>query len=111
VRKTLSLETMRQYYILDGVVLRVPHTIENACTFVPGEVCFHEVAFQAYLRFPVQLFVRSLLDCLDLAPSQIAPNAWHTILGCMVIWLARSDGNDYLLVDEFPFLLALRGGI
>ena len=55
-------------------------------------MAFYEGAFQACLRFPLQLFVRELLDYLSMAPGQVAPNGWRTIISCMVMWRVSSNG-------------------
>uniref|UniRef100_A0A2N9EMI2 Uncharacterized protein n=1 Tax=Fagus sylvatica TaxID=28930 RepID=A0A2N9EMI2_FAGSY len=48
-------------------------------------------------------FVRELLDYLSLAPGQINPNGWRTIISCMVMWRVTSNGEEDLTVDEFLF--------
>uniref|UniRef100_A0A2N9FF04 Transposase (putative) gypsy type domain-containing protein n=1 Tax=Fagus sylvatica TaxID=28930 RepID=A0A2N9FF04_FAGSY len=68
-----------------------------------GGEAFYEADFKAGLRFPVQPFVRELLDYLSLAPGQINPNGWRTIISCMVMWRVTSNGEEDLTVDEFLF--------
>jgi hypothetical protein len=94
----------RRYQIPDDVVLRIPDSDERACCpKYEGDVAFYEADLRAGLRFPVQPFVRELLDFLSLAPGQINPNGWRTIISCMVMWRVSSNGEEDLTVDEFLF--------
>uniref|UniRef100_A0A2N9HNE9 Transposase (putative) gypsy type domain-containing protein n=1 Tax=Fagus sylvatica TaxID=28930 RepID=A0A2N9HNE9_FAGSY len=94
----------RRYQIPDDVVLRIPDSDERACCpKYEGDVAFYEADFRAGLRFPVQPFVRELLDYLSLAPGQINPNGWRTIISCMVMWRVSSNGEEDLTVGEFLF--------
>uniref|UniRef100_A0A2N9IFN3 Transposase (putative) gypsy type domain-containing protein n=1 Tax=Fagus sylvatica TaxID=28930 RepID=A0A2N9IFN3_FAGSY len=94
----------RRYQIPDDVVLRIPDSDERACCpkYV-GDVAFYEADLKAGLRFPMQPFVRELLDFLGLAPGQVNPNGWRTIIACMVMWRVSSNGGEDLTVDEFLF--------
>uniref|UniRef100_A0A2N9J2C0 Transposase (putative) gypsy type domain-containing protein n=1 Tax=Fagus sylvatica TaxID=28930 RepID=A0A2N9J2C0_FAGSY len=90
------------YQILEDVVLRIPNLDESACS--PEEdVAFYESALTASLRFPVQPFIRELLDFLSLVPGQIAPNGWRVIISSMVMWRESSDGLDDVTVEEFLY--------
>jgi hypothetical protein len=93
-----------RYQILDDVVLRIPDLDERACyPKYEGDVAFYEVEFQAGIHFPLQPFVRELLDYLSLAPGQVTLNGWRTIISCMVMWRVSSNGREDLTVDEFLF--------
>uniref|UniRef100_A0A2N9H3S8 Uncharacterized protein n=1 Tax=Fagus sylvatica TaxID=28930 RepID=A0A2N9H3S8_FAGSY len=93
-----------RYQIPDDVVLRIPDPDEReCCPKYKGDVTFYEVDFQASIRFPLQPFVRELLDYLFLASGQVAPNRWGTIISCMVMWRVSSNGQEDLTVDEFLF--------
>uniref|UniRef100_A0A2N9GNN4 Uncharacterized protein n=1 Tax=Fagus sylvatica TaxID=28930 RepID=A0A2N9GNN4_FAGSY len=93
-----------RYQILDDVVLRIPDLDERACyPKYEGDVAFYEVDFQAGIHFPLQPFVRELLDYLSLAPGQVTLNGWRTIISCMVMWRVSSNGREDLTVDEFLF--------
>jgi hypothetical protein len=98
----------RRYQIPDDVVLRIPDSDERACCpkYV-GDVAFYEADLKAGLRFPIQPFVRELLDFLGLAPGQINPNGWRTIITCMVMWRVTSNGSEDLTVDELFFSKSL----
>ena len=96
-----------RYQIPDDVVFRIPDPDERACCLkYKGDVVFYEVDFQAGLRFPLQPFVRELLDYFPLAPGQVAPNGWRMIISCMVMWRVNSNGRKDLTVDEFLFYYA-----
>ena len=93
-----------RYQILDDVVLRILDFDERACCpKYEGDVAFYEADLQAGLLFPMQPFVRELLDFLSLAPEQVSPNGWRTIISCMVMWRVNSTGQEDLTVDEFLF--------
>ena len=65
----------RKYQIPEDVVLRIPESDEVACSSRFGDVAFYEADFNAGIRFPMQPLMRELLDRLNLAPGQLAPNA------------------------------------
>ena len=67
------------------------------------DVAFYEVDFNAGLRFPLQPFMKELLDRLHLSPGQLAPNAWRMAISCMVLWRICSKGADSLTVEEFLY--------
>ena len=69
----------------DRVRVRQPRKEERACHFLPGEVCFYEVAFLSGLRLPVHLFLMELLGHFDIAPGQLMPNSWRIVVSCMEI--------------------------
>ena len=58
-----------RYQILDDVVLRILNPNERACSSKYDDVAFYEADFNAGLRFPMQPFMRELLDCLCLSPG------------------------------------------
>ena len=92
------------YQIPDDVVLMIPDPDERVCCpKYEGDVAFYEVDFQGGIHFPLQPFVRELLDYLSLAPGQVAPNGWRTIISCMVMLRVSSNGREDLTVDEFLF--------
>ena len=66
-------------------------------------MAFYEVDFQKGVCFPLQPFVRDLLDFLSLAPGQVAPNGWRTVISCMVMWRVNNNGREDLTVDKFLF--------
>jgi hypothetical protein len=93
-----------RYQIPDDVILRIPDPDERACCpKFKGNVAFYEVDFQKGVCFPLQPFVRDLLDFLSLAPGQVAPNGWRTVISCMVMWRVNNNGREDLTVDKFLF--------
>jgi hypothetical protein len=100
-----DIDRIRHRYQIPGdVVLRILDSDERACyPKYEGDVAFYEADLRAGLRFPMQPFVRELLDFLGLAPGQVNPNGWRTIISCMVIWRVSSNGQEDLTVDEFLF--------
>ena len=92
-----------KYQIPEDVVLRIPESDEVACSSRYGDVAFYDADFNAGVRFPLQPLMRELLDRLNLAPGQLAPNAWRTVVGSMVMWKVLSGGKDDLTVDELLF--------
>ena len=71
----------RRYQIPDDVVLRILDSDERACCpKYEGDIAFYEADLRAGLRFPMLPFVRELLDFLSLAPGQVNPNGWQTII-------------------------------
>ena len=64
---------------------------------------FYEADFNAGLRFPLQPFMRELLECLRLSPGQLSPSAWRTVISYMVLWRVSSKGADSITVDEFLY--------
>ena len=57
-----------RYQIPDDVVFRIPDSDERACSSKYDDVAFYKADFNAGLRFPLQPFMRELLDrlCLSL---------------------------------------------
>jgi hypothetical protein len=105
IRRDDDIDRIRRcYQIPDDVVLKIPDPDEKACCpKYEGDVAFYEADLRAGLRFPIQPFVRELLDFLSLAPGQVNPNGWRTIISCMVMWRVNSNGEEDLTVDEFLF--------
>uniref|UniRef100_A0A2N9FBD9 Uncharacterized protein n=1 Tax=Fagus sylvatica TaxID=28930 RepID=A0A2N9FBD9_FAGSY len=62
----------------------------------------YQIPEDVVLRIPEPL-MRELLDRLNLAPGQLAPNAWRTVVGSMVMWKVLSEGKDDLTLDELLF--------
>ena len=62
-----SLKRIRsRYQILGDVVLRIPNLDERACSHAK-DVAFYESTMTTGLHFPIQPFIRELLDFLSLA--------------------------------------------
>uniref|UniRef100_A0A2N9F591 Transposase (putative) gypsy type domain-containing protein n=1 Tax=Fagus sylvatica TaxID=28930 RepID=A0A2N9F591_FAGSY len=91
-----------RYQVSEDVVLRIPNSDEQACSHAE-DVALYESTLTAGLRFPVQPFIRELLDFLSLAPGQVAPNRWRVIISFMVMWKESNDGLDDITVEEFLY--------
>ncbi|KAK9993437.1 hypothetical protein SO802_023140 [Lithocarpus litseifolius] len=103
-----DLESIRgRFQIPEEAVFRLPHTSEKACSFAHGEVSFYEAAFSCGLRFPIHPFIHHFLSKLNIAPGQLVPNAWRTVVSCMAIWFIVYDG-EMITLNEFPFLYKLK---
>uniref|UniRef100_A0A2N9ERB2 Uncharacterized protein n=1 Tax=Fagus sylvatica TaxID=28930 RepID=A0A2N9ERB2_FAGSY len=89
-----SLDRVRtRYQIPRDVVLRIPNLDKHACSHVE-DVALYESALMAGLRFPVQPFIRELLDFLSLAPVRLPlPPGF---------WTFRSREESSRLVEELP---------
>ena len=90
-----------------GTFVRLPCLGEKACNFAHGEVYFYEANFLCGLRFPVHPFTMQLLNEFQIAPGQLIPNAWRTIISCMPIWMLACNG-EMITLNEFLFLYRLK---
>ena len=90
-----------------GVVTRLPHPNEKACSFAYGEVCVYEATFSCGLCFPIHPFIMQFLSVLNVALGQLIPNAWRTIIGCMSVWVSAHD-VDMITLNEFLHLYHLK---
>jgi hypothetical protein len=61
--------------------------------------CIRQCFEQASL--PFLPMVQELLNYLDLAPHQLAPNAWRYLYGCMVLWPLALGKKRQLTIREF----------
>jgi hypothetical protein len=91
-----------RYQVPEDVVLRIPNSDERACSHVE-DVTLYKSTLTAGLFFPVQPFIRELLDFLSLAPGQVASNGWRVIISSMVMWRECSDGLDDITVEGFLY--------
>uniref|UniRef100_A0A2N9ESR4 Uncharacterized protein n=1 Tax=Fagus sylvatica TaxID=28930 RepID=A0A2N9ESR4_FAGSY len=102
-----GLDKLRsRYQIPEDVVLRIPQSDEVACSSRFGDVAFYEADFNAGVRFPMQPLMRELLDRLNLAPGQLAPNAWRTVVGSMVMWklIVGTPSSNREWKDNYVFV-------
>ena len=97
----------KRFQFPEGIAIRLPLPNEKACTFAHDEVSFYEATFSYGLRFPVHPFIMQLLFALNVAPGQLVPNTWRTIIGCMLIWVSIHDG-DTITLNEFLYLYCLQ---
>ena len=97
----------KRFQFPGGVVTRLPLPNEKACTFAHGKVSFYVATFLCGLCFLVHPFIMKLLSALNVAPRQLVPNAWRTIIGYMSIWVSTHDG-DMITLNEFLHLYHLK---
>ena len=82
-----------RFQISPFVKIRISDRDNRACTSFPNEVCFYEANFVSGLHFLVHPFIRELLFCLKLAPTQLVPNSWRIVVYCMVMWMSANEGD------------------
>jgi hypothetical protein len=68
------------------------------------EVCVYEAMFRASFQLLFLPMVRELLNYLDLAPHQLAPNAWTVLYTYMVLWPLAMGKERQLIEREFLHL-------
>jgi hypothetical protein len=91
-----------KYSIPSSVQLRFGS--ENESTMVRSdehEICVYEDMFEIGLRLPFPKIVRELLHYLQVAPHQLAPNAWRTFFACVILWPRVLGEGHELSVREF----------
>jgi hypothetical protein len=65
------------------------------------EVCLYEDMFEIGFRLPFPKIIRELLHYLQIAPHQLAPNAWRTLFACIILWPSVLGEGHELSVREF----------
>jgi hypothetical protein len=65
------------------------------------KICVYEDMFEADFGFPFPKVVRELLHYLQIAPHQLAPNAWRTLFACVILWPRVLGEGHELSVREF----------
>ena len=64
----------RRYRLPFGVQVWSPDILTSYVVQVPKMVCFFEVAFDNGLCFPLQPFIKRVLQHFNVCPSQLSPN-------------------------------------
>ena len=90
----------KRFQIPPSIKIRTPSASDRACSYSPDEVCFYKANFVSGLRFPIHPFIRDLFLRLKLAPTQLVPNLWRTVVCCIMIWMSTNEG-DILRVEKF----------
>ena len=75
-----------------GIRVWTPNVLTFYVAFVPGMVCFFEVAFDNGLRFPLHPFMKGVLQHFNIYPSQLAPNGWGILVGLLTFFRDRGLG-------------------
>jgi hypothetical protein len=65
------------------------------------EICVYEDMFETGFWFPFPKVVRELLHYLQIAPHQLAPNAWRTFFACVILWPRILGEGHELSIREF----------
>ena len=78
--------------------------------FVPGIVCFFEVAFDNGLHFSLHPFMKGVLQHFNVCPSQLAPNGWGILVGLLTFFRDRGLGvpSVALLLYLFSPMMSLK---
>ena len=94
-----------------GVQVWCPDVLTSYVVQVPKMVCFFEVAFENGLRFPLQPFIKRVLQHFNVCPSQLSPNFWGILVGFLVVFRHRGLGvpNIDLLLDFFSIKEVAKG--
>uniref|UniRef100_A0ACD5ZBY4 Uncharacterized protein n=1 Tax=Avena sativa TaxID=4498 RepID=A0ACD5ZBY4_AVESA len=107
-----------RYSIPEGFGLHLAGTTQAACAPPPPPprgarggaaavpICVHTQAFAAGMRLPLHPFVSDALTHFGIAPSQLAPNGWRTLIGFTVLCHFRGAGAPTLPVFRRFFALA-----
>jgi hypothetical protein len=61
----------------------------------------YEDMFEIGFRLPFPKIVRELLHYLQIAPHQLAPNAWRTFFACIILWPKVLGEGHELSIREF----------
>ena len=86
-----------------GVRVWCPNFLTSYIVQVPKMVCFFEAAFNNGLRFPLHLFIKSVLQHFNVYPAQLSPNFWGVLVGLLVVFRVTGLGvpSIALLLDFF----------
>jgi hypothetical protein len=92
----------KAYAIPDDVAIRIPGKNEGA-TPSPNnrEVAVYEAMFKAGLTLQLLPMMRELLTELNLAPSQVKPNAWVLLVSFCILWKTVLGLNEHPSAREF----------
>ena len=74
VRPLYGATFARRYRPPFGVRVWSPDVLTSYVVQVPKMVCFFEVAFDNGLRFPLNPFIKGVLQHFNVCPSQLVPN-------------------------------------
>ena len=74
-------------------------------------VFFFEAAFENGIRFPLHLFIKSVLHHFNVCLSQLSPNFWGVLVGLLVVFRDKGLGvpSIALLLDFFSVKEVVEG--
>ena len=87
----------------------LPSKSDRACLPCPKGFYFYQASLEAGCRLPFPPLVREVLRFYNLAPGQLAPNAWRYLLGCAILWGDVFKGKVPLSLDVFAHMFRLKG--
>ena len=90
-----------RYQIPENIPIYLPKENEKCYTGRTADMGMYDAMFAAGLKLPLMALHRQLVDYLGLSVSQIAPNAWRTFIGAVILWGSLSGGNRQFTLDEF----------
>ena len=82
----------RRYRPPFGVQVWSPDILTSYVVQVLKMVCFFEVAFDNGLRFPLDPFIKRVLQHFNVCPSQLSPNLWGILIGLLVFFRDKGLG-------------------
>ena len=92
-----------RFQIPNKVPIRRPKKSEKCYLGDESGIGFTEVVFIAIFKFPLNKITWEVVERLDVADCQIAPNAWHTFVGAQVLWGIIIEGRDSLSLNKFLY--------
>lgn len=82
-----SLATIRaKYGIPSTVELVMPSSTDRADNPPVGCVALNGAILSAGLRLPFPKIIRSFLSSWGIAPTQLCPNGWRTLVATLILW-------------------------
>ena len=100
-----------RYWPPSGVRIWCPNILTSYVVSIPKMVCFFEVAFDNGLRFPLNPFIKGVLQYFNVCLSQLSPNFWGVLVNLLVFF--RDKGLEVpsiaLLLDLFSVKEASEG--
>ena len=100
-----------RYGPLFGIQVWCADVLTTYVVQVPKMVCFFEVAFENGLRFPLNPFIKRVLQHFNVCPSQLSPNFWGVLVGLLVVFRDKGLGvtSITLLLDFFSVKEVVEG--
>ena len=94
-----------------GVRVWSPDILTSYVVQVPKMVCFFEVAFDNGLRFPLDPFIKGVLQHFNVCPSQLSPNFWGILVRLLVFFRDKGFGvpSIALFLDLFSVKESVEG--
>ena len=101
----------RRYRPPFGVHVWSPDILTSYVIQVPKMECFFEVAFDKGLCFPLNPFIKRVLQHFNVLPSQLSPNFWDILIGLLVFFRDKGFGvpSIAMFLDLFSVKEAAEG--